>query len=183
MDYVSGQSLQDLDLSLHTNIVPRIATIIEHFGQIHNSRQVPGPTGGGEPEGYLWGDDGAKTTFTCVADLEVWLNKRLVLRDKSIDLSSHPLVLCHMDLCRRNMILEEDNTICLVDWGSAGMYPRYFEVATLSWLNPYDEPYEKPLLERVISLLGLTAEEKDAMALLQIARAANLRYTLCVDCI
>jgi aminoglycoside phosphotransferase (APT) family kinase protein len=178
MEYVSGRLPQELDLSVHNDIIPRVAKIIEHLGQIHNTELVPGPIGGGEPEGYFWGDDGARTTFTCREDLEAWLNKRLALRDKSVDLGPSPLVLCHMDLRRRNMILEEDSIICLVDWGFAGMYPRFFEVANLSWINPYDEHYEKPLLQRTGSLLNLTAEEKGAMGLLQIARAANMRYTL-----
>jgi hypothetical protein len=177
MEYVQGQALQELDLNANTDIIPRVAKIIAHLGQIQGG-QVPGPVGMGQPEGYLWGDDGARTTFTCVADMEAWLNRRLSLRNKSIDLGSHPLILCHMDLCRRNMILEKNNLICLLDWGFAGLYPRFFEIASLSCLNPYDEPYEKPLLQATITMLGLTAEEKDSVELLQIARAASLRYTL-----
>jgi aminoglycoside phosphotransferase len=180
MEYVPGESLQELDLNTHTDIVPRIAKIVAHLGQIQDS-QIPGPVGGGQPEGYLWGDDGARAAFAGVADMEAWLNKRLSLRNKSINLSSYPLVLCHMDLCRRNMVLEENNTICLLDWGFAGLYPRFFEIASLSCLNPYDEPYEKPLLEAIATLLGLTGEEKHYIDLLQIARAANLRYTLYVS--
>jgi thiamine kinase-like enzyme len=220
MEYVPGKLLQDLDLNIKGDIVPKVAKIIKHLGQIQdschvlrtgvyiasspplghhhsyiylhkdhiststacpgrdNSQPVPGPIGGGEPEGYFFGDDGARRSFASVADFEAWLNTRLALRNKSIDLSSQPLVLCHMDLCRRNMILEENDSICLLDWGCAGMYPRYFEIATLSWLNPYDEPYEKPLLQATTALLGLTAKEKDSIALLEIARAANLRYSL-----
>jgi thiamine kinase-like enzyme len=130
------------------------------------------------PEGYLWGEYGANTTFTCVADLEAWLNKRLAVRDMSIDLDSHPLVLCHMDLCRRNMILGKNNTIYLLDWAFSGLYPRFFEITTLSCLNPYDDPYERPLLKAAADLLGLTANQKDSMTLLQRARAVALRYTL-----
>jgi serine/threonine protein kinase len=177
MEYVPGQLLKELDLKENTDIIPRVAKIVAHLGQIQGS-QVPGPIGGGEPDGYLWGEHRANTTFTCVADMEAWLNKRLSVRNLSIDLRSHPLVLCHMDLCRRNMILEKNNMICLVDWGFAGLYPRFFELASLSCINPYDEPYEKPLLQAIETLLGLTAEEKRLMRLLQIARAAALRYTL-----
>jgi hypothetical protein len=177
MRYVPGQPLQELDLSTNNDIISRMARIIAHLGQIQNG-QVPGPVGGGQPEGYIWGDVGARTSFTCVRDLEAWLNKRLALRNKSIDLSSHKLVLCHLDLCRRNIVLEEDNTICLLDWGFAGMYPRFFEITSLSCLNPYDKPYEKPLLQAATALLDLTEEEESSMALLQIARAASLRYRL-----
>ncbi|KAE9376650.1 hypothetical protein N431DRAFT_501459 [Stipitochalara longipes BDJ] len=154
MEYISGQLLQNVDLNAKTDIIPRITKIIEHLGQIQDSHAVPGPIGGGEPQGYLYGDDGAKRAFSSTADFQAWLNIRLALRDKSINIGSLPLVLCHTDLCRRNMILEENDRICLLDWGYAGMYPRYFEIASLSY-----------------------AEEKESMALLQIVRAANLRYS------
>jgi len=179
MEYVSGQLMDELDLAVHSDIIPRVAKIILHLGQIQvPDYQVPGPIGDDQPQGYLWGDDGAKTTFNSIADMEVWLNKRLAIQDKSIDLTSHPLVLCHMDLCRRNMILEEDGTICLVDWGFAGLYPRFFEIASLSYLNPYDEPYEKPLIQATEELIGITEEEKRLIGLLRVARAYNLRYSL-----
>ena len=70
---------------MNIEIIPRIAKIIEHLGQIQDSHSVPGPIGGGEPGGYLFGDDGAKRTFVSIADFEAWLNIRLALRDKSID--------------------------------------------------------------------------------------------------
>ena len=178
MEYIPGQLLQDVDLNTQKDIIPRIAKIIEHLSQIQNSHAVPGPIGGGEPQGYLFGDDGARRTFASEPDFEAWLNVRLALKDKSINISSHPLVLCHTDLCRRNMILEENDSIGLLDWGCAGMYPRYFEIASLSWLNPYDEPYEKPLIQAALAGLNLSAQEQESMDLLQIVRAANLRYSL-----
>jgi thiamine kinase-like enzyme len=148
------------------------------LGQIQDSQPVPGSIGGGEPEGYLWGDDSAKTTFSSVADFDAWPEVRFVWRDNSRNLGSHPLVLCRMDLCRQYIVLEENNTICLLDWGCAGMYLRYFEIATLSWLNTYDRPYEQPLLQAANVLLGLTTDEEDSVALWQIVRVANLRYNL-----
>ncbi|KAL2845024.1 hypothetical protein BJY01DRAFT_247846 [Aspergillus pseudoustus] len=51
------------------------------------------------------------------------------LSDGTIDLSPHPLVLCHSDLYRRNMIIlndDDDNdglSIFLVDWGPHGVLP------------------------------------------------------------
>ncbi|KAJ8068360.1 hypothetical protein OCU04_003922 [Sclerotinia nivalis] len=177
MEYVPGRQLNELDLDENVDIIPRVAKIVEHLGTIQGG-QLPGPIGGGMPEGYLWGDDGARTTFTCVADMEAWLNKRLAIQDKSIDLSSHPLVLCHMDLCRRNMILKEDNTISLLDWGCSGFYPRYFEFATLSFMMPYDENYETPLIQATATLLDWTEDEKGLISILKLARAVALRYSL-----
>ncbi|KAL5348818.1 hypothetical protein ACLOAV_006240 [Pseudogymnoascus australis] len=151
MEYIAGTNLKDLDLDLgiHKEIIPRVATIISHLGQITGD-QTPGPLGGGACRGYLWGDDGARTAFNSVSDMNRWLNRRLIIRDESIDLTPHPLVLCHMDLCRRNMILREDNqSICL---------------------------YQNPLLQATEELLSLREEEKRLVKLMKTARAASMRY-------
>ncbi|KAM0161259.1 hypothetical protein ACHAPG_002462 [Botrytis cinerea] len=177
MEYVPGRQLDELDLDEHTDVITRVAQIIKHLGTIE-SGQIPGPIGGGQPQGYLWGDNGAGTTFTSTSDLEDWLNKRLAIRGKSIDLTSHPLVLCHMDLCRRNMILRDDNTISLVDWGCSGLYPRYFEFASLSFMMPYDGSYEKPLIQATATLMSWTDDDKELIGLLKRARAVALRYSL-----
>lgn len=180
MEYVPGRVLKDLDLSIHKDIVQRVVSIIAHLGKVPGD-QVPGPLRGGKPQGYLWGDDGAKTAFHSIADMNTWLNKRLSLLNESIDLKPYPLVLCHLDLCRRNMILREDNkSIYLVDWAHAGLYPRFFEVAAISCLNPHDPPYEDPLLEATNNSLKLTEEEKRLVKLMHVARAASLRYLLYV---
>ncbi|KFY28443.1 hypothetical protein V491_00456 [Pseudogymnoascus sp. VKM F-3775] len=151
MEYVPGRTLADLDLDVRDDIVPSVAQIISYLGQIEIpndlSYAVPGPIGGGSPKGYLWGEDGAGTTFTCVSDLNAWLNKRLALQKKSIDLYDSLLVLCHLDLAQRNMILKEENTISLVDWGCAGLYPRFYETLTLPCLSPLDALYQKPPIE------------------------------------
>lgn len=144
MEYVPGQNLADVDLETRKDILPRIAKIAVHLGQIQAGHQrAPGSVGGGEPRGYLWGDDGADTVYNSASDLNTYMNKRLKLRNDSIDLAPHPLVLCHLDLCRRNFILKDDGvSLCLVNWGSAGFYPRFFEVAMKSCVLPYDAPYD-----------------------------------------
>jgi hypothetical protein len=70
MAYISGQLLQNVDLNVKVDIIPRIAKIIEHLGQIQDSHAVSGPIGGGEPQGYLFGDDGAKRSFSSTSDFQ-----------------------------------------------------------------------------------------------------------------
>ena len=55
------------------------------------------------------------TPLASVSDLNSWLNRRLTLQDMSIDITGYPLDLCHLDLCRRNMILRNDKiaSLCL----------------------------------------------------------------------
>ena len=144
MEYVHGQNLNDIDLKMHQDIPSRVANILAHLGQIVGPTSVPGPIGGGEPLGYIFGDDGAKTTFTSIEDMNVYMNKRLKYRNDSIDLMTYPPVLCHGDICRRNIILETDGSLCFVDWGYSGLYPRFFELATLSCVLPYDAALRNP---------------------------------------
>lgn len=177
MEYVPGPTLTDIDLDKRTDVIPRMAQIIAHFGQIQGG-QVPGPIGGGYPESYLWGDDGACIMFTSVPVLNDYLNKRLTLRDESIDLTGQPLVLCHLYLGRRNVVLGDDDTISIFNWNHAGLYPRFFEITTISNLNPWFTPYDNPLEEVTTTLLGLTEEEKRLMDLLRVVRSFNLRQQL-----
>ncbi|KAF3491811.1 uncharacterized protein GIQ15_01328 [Arthroderma uncinatum] len=117
MEYIPGQNLKELiNLDANDKITKRVTRIISHLGEIKGGT-VPGPVGGGVPYGYLWGDDGAKTEFSSLVDVNAWINRRIELLEKTVDLTAYPLVLCHMDLCRRNIILMEDKSICLLDWG------------------------------------------------------------------
>lgn len=65
MEYVPGPTLKELGLDVRTDIIPRVAQIIAHLRQIQGG-QVPGPIGGGYPEGYLWGEYGANATCLCI---------------------------------------------------------------------------------------------------------------------
>lgn len=180
MEYVPGRSLKDVDLEAHPDIVPRIANIVLHLSQIQGDKR-PGPFGGGKPQGYIWGDHGANTEFHSIEEMNTYMNKRLEIRNDSIDLTPYPLVLCHLDLCRRNMILKEDDaSLCLVDWGFAGLYPRFFEIAMVPCVGvvPYDATFEPPFMQELEKVMDFTDEEKRLTKLIRCVRAANLRWTL-----
>jgi hypothetical protein len=174
MEYIEGWSLDDLDLQVYTDLIPRIAIIIAHMESMIS--EIPGPPGGGRPEGYLWSDEGARTEFHSAEELNTWLNKRLSTQNTSIDITSEKLVFCHMDLCRRNMIMLPDRTICLLDFGFAGFYPRCFEVVTLDFLTTEDVGYTSQLRQRLIEELEFTDKEKEYLALLHRVRAIQARF-------
>ncbi|KAJ6106666.1 hypothetical protein N7512_010183 [Penicillium capsulatum] len=178
MEYVQGENLSNLDLQMHRDIPSRVANILAHLEQIIGPAPIPGPIGSGEPQGYLFGDDGAKTTFASIDDLNVYMNKRLHHRSDSIDLTPYALVLCHGDICRRNFILERDGSLCLVDGEYSGLYPRFFELATISCVFPYDAAFEKPVIREFEKLLDLSDQEKQVMKLTLCVRGANLRWSL-----
>ncbi|KAJ5451759.1 hypothetical protein N7491_000941 [Penicillium cf. griseofulvum] len=89
IEYIPGQNLQDIDLEERKDILPRIASIITHLGQIKSA--IPGPVTGGEPLGYIWGDYGARTAFKSIEDMNVYMNSRLQHLSANIDLTPHLL--------------------------------------------------------------------------------------------
>lgn len=79
-----------------------------------------------------------------------------------------------IQLCRRNIILKDDGaSLYLIDWGYAGFYPRFFEVAMISCMFPYDAAYEQPLLQE-IEVIGLTDEEETS----EVSKKTAPRQTL-----
>jgi thiamine kinase-like enzyme len=75
------------------------------------------------------------------------------------------LVMCHMDLHPRNVILDSQGNAWLIDWEYAGMYPPYFETATV--LRYGREAYFRGLLD----LLGDKAYEEENSRLFSISFA------------
>ncbi|KAJ5919076.1 hypothetical protein N7466_010019 [Penicillium verhagenii] len=179
MEHIHGRTLDKVDLNVHTDIPSRVVKILEHLGQIRSADSIPGPVKGGEAMGYIFGDEGAKTAFTSLEHLTAYMNKRLQYRNDSIDLEPYDqnLVLCHGDICRRNIIMKEDGALTLLDWGYSGFYPRFFELATLSCVLPYDKEFQ-PLVKREFEeVLNLTDQEKQDMKFTLCVRGANLRWS------
>ncbi|KAL2794634.1 kinase-like domain-containing protein [Aspergillus keveii] len=170
MEYIPGRKLQTLETAALVELVPRVVKIIEHLGQIRDGT-VPGPVGGGVLMGHIFGDDGAKTSFDSIEQMNAYINKRLeygniylarhrgIECNDTIDLTPYPLVLCHGDICRRNLILREDGSLCLLDWGYAGFYPRFFEVVALTCTMPYLDVFEGALEREAEGMMQLTDEE------------------------
>ncbi|EEQ35319.1 hypothetical protein McanCB56680_004691 [Microsporum canis] len=197
MEYIPGQTLEQLDTTAGDNSVSRalttrLAKVVAHLQEIEAEDDAPpGPVGGGMSQGYLWGDEGTKTVFKSVEDMNLWLNKRLNIISKSIDLAPcYPLVLVHGDLCRRNIIVvdggstnsekESDcskNQLCLVDWDFAALLPRVFETTAMLCYND-DWAYSQGLLQATKKEIGgLTELEEECSKLLMRARAGSLRYS------
>lgn len=63
--------------------------------------------------------------------MEEWFNSRLFPGDGKVHFDPTPLVLCQLDIAPRNIIWLDDGRVCLLDWVSAGFYPRLLEFASL----------------------------------------------------
>ncbi|KAK2806971.1 hypothetical protein FQN51_005773 [Onygenales sp. PD_10] len=177
MEYIPGKTLDELDVDVYKDMTERLAGIVSHLHSVRG-RNVPGPVGGGVPRGNIWGCHDAETVFGSVEDLNTCVNRRIAVINKSVDFRSYPLVLCHLDMCRRNIILMEDGSLCLLDWGFAGFLPRIYEVAAIEfYFDEYSEMFRQAVNETIV----LTDQEKKDLVLIQRARAASMRYAFRVD--
>ena len=79
--------------------------------------------------------------FSSYKEFILWLNGRLLvairfdpikgITEPHVLQAEAPLVVTHGDLVPRNIILGDDGQLWIVDWGSSGIYPIWFEYATM----------------------------------------------------
>jgi thiamine kinase-like enzyme len=72
-------------------------------------------------------------------------------------------VFCHLDIAPRNILWQEDGTLCIVDWASAGFYPRLFEFCVQWIVKGKDGNFNSLLLESMNPLSSQEMEQKEAM--------------------
>lgn len=106
------------------------------------------------------------------------MNIRLQYRNDTIDLTPHSLVLCHGGISQRIIIIQDDETICLLDWVFSGFYTRVFELAMLSCVHPGDDNFQQRLINLIQGAMNLTDEEQWHMKLILCVRSANLKWTM-----
>ncbi|CZR68444.1 uncharacterized protein PAC_18343 [Phialocephala subalpina] len=144
MEYINGKVLIDIWDELDEKAQRGIQSqIYEYICQLQNLHlKTPGPFGGGISEDALFTGYGAGP-FESPKDLEAWYNDRLLVchdYGRATHLSPgafsgkfNELVMCHLDLNQRNVLLDDEGKIWLIDWASAEAYPPWFEKAQLAW--------------------------------------------------
>nr|OQO31367.1 hypothetical protein B0A51_03362 [Rachicladosporium sp. CCFEE 5018] len=124
MEHVPGRTVSTLD----SRSVAAVADALIHLHGFTGS--TPGPVSGGTSKGLLWDND-EPIDFTSKDHLEEHLNRRLIHTARRIDLSDCELSFTHLDPVPRNIRFTHDGRACLLDWGSAGYYPRWLERCAL----------------------------------------------------
>ena len=126
MEYINGQPLSSVEDP--TIFLEAAAKMLKHFEQVR--REKPGPFHGGLAYGKLWLDYDSIAPATIV-DIEEYYNKRQLKSLPKLNLSEYPLIFCHLDIAPRNILVLENGSLCLIDWATAGFYPRLFERCAL----------------------------------------------------
>jgi hypothetical protein len=129
-DFILGNTIDPLSES-H---IRRLANIVEYFRSI--TSECAGSLCGGLSTGLIWSDTNG-LLISSVGQVEDWFNSRLFPGDGEVHFDPSPLVLCHLNLAPRNLIWLDDGRVRLLDWASAGFYPRPLEFASLLFQEHY----------------------------------------------
>lgn len=144
MDYIAGSTVEScwdsLDDISKEFVVQQIASIIETMQSKTLNNLPVGPIGHDGTEKFEgpWFTDYGAGPFASLAELEAWCNHKI---DVCAMVKQLPpgipkfrftdMVFTHQDVAPRNLILDANMKVWLIDWGCAGVYPRGFEQAVL----------------------------------------------------
>lgn len=144
MEYIKGKIIDPLD---DKSAIKKVADVLDPVATLQRSSSVPGPLcGGGSCHGLLFPDNEDLVSSSLDA-MEKWFNSRLFAHNPKLTLRGCELVLCHLDIAPRNLLWQEDGSLCLVDWASAGYYPRLFEFCAQWIIKGKDGAFNSMLLE------------------------------------
>jgi hypothetical protein len=169
MEYIHGTVLSDCWNEMSEYRRQHVCDqLVDTLFQLRSLRtERPGPIGGGmcRTGSDLFSLRGAGP-FDSIRELEDWYSHRMFFCKKLKRLPPDTpsfegtfgdrMVMSHLDIAKRNIIVQADDVICLVDWGFAGAYPTHFERAALEHHHTIDND----LVERVLARLP---EHKEAM--------------------
>lgn len=139
MDYIDGKTLDSCWRDLCTEQKMDVARQTAHMIIEMQSIKLlePGPISGGPCRCRFFTHYSAGP-FKDAAEFEGWFNHKMdICKTYKHALSDLPpfkftrFVLTHQDISPRNLILDRNGLVWLVDWADAGSYPPAFETAAL----------------------------------------------------
>ncbi|KAK2796763.1 hypothetical protein FQN50_009444 [Emmonsiellopsis sp. PD_5] len=161
MDFIEGDTLQDLWEALsqaqREDVVSQVASMFLALQSAEVPQQQPGPVDCQlcKAKGYWFSDIGGGP-FKDIAAMQAWFNRKLEICQhfKQVTDTVPPfcfdrLILTHQDIALRNLILDPQGKVWLVDWGDAGIYPEGFEYAALAARRWTAVEFTDMLFERI----------------------------------
>lgn len=172
MEYMKGTVIGEITDDSH---IEKVGKALEHLSSFRNPK--PGPLGGGVSRGLLW-SEGTTTEYSLygsVERLEHWFNRRIKHNNLSLSFQECNFVLCHLDVAPRNIVWLHGDSLCIVDWASAGYYPRIFEWCLLDIFRGRDGPFQDLVKKK---LEPLTEWEIENGQLIEKAWGNSVQYHL-----
>lgn len=156
MDYIRGQRLDYTwpNLSIWESFVsPGLSKATLGNSAIFQDPRssIPGPLGPTPrrcPDQLVsW--QGPEGPFLDSVALNTFINER-VWREAGAEIPARfripePLFFTHQDINMRNVILDQNNLVWLIDWDWSGFYPRYFEFTSMKMAAEYVYTRPTPL--------------------------------------
>jgi serine/threonine protein kinase len=158
--YIVMEFIEDKILKSLTEVhIERVAAIIQYFSTI--TGKVAGSLSRGPSIGLLWPETN-DLSVNSLSDIENWFNNRLFPAQGlgQVTLQHSNLVLCHLDIAPRNIVWQYDGTVYLLDWASAGFYPRLLEFVSQWLIEGQDEAFHTTLLQAMAPLSKVDMEQK-----------------------
>ncbi|KAI9673367.1 MAG: hypothetical protein M1829_004134 [Trizodia sp. TS-e1964] len=141
MDFVQGPTVaecwKNVDEACRLSIISQVADMIQQMQSVIIA--IPGPIGGGCRFRGIWFSDYGAGPFNTLQELTDWFNHKLEICNRyhqsmegTPEFAFQKLLLTHQDITPRNLILDREGQVWLVDWAYSGGYPPGFEQAALS---------------------------------------------------
>ena len=156
MEFVKGKIIDPLE---DRPAVKKVAGVLDYFATLRNS--TPGSLCGGFCHGLLFPET-EDLAFNSLDGMEKWFNSRLFAHNPKLTLQGCELVLCHLDIAPRNILWQEDGSLCLIDWASAGYYPRLFEFCAQWIIEGKDGTFNSLILESMNPLPDQEIAQKES---------------------
>lgn len=153
------------------NQIQKIQDILRYFATIQGN--CHGLLRGSCNRGIFWQDSG-EPHFRSIQQSERWLNLRTPNCKERLVLEPDPLVLCHLDLALRNILWLQGGQVCLLDWASAGFYPRLFEACAMKIMEGSYGNHEAEVRNRMDSF---SEDEVARQLLLAQSLYDGIRYS------
>jgi aminoglycoside phosphotransferase (APT) family kinase protein len=161
MDYIPGLTVDECWDSLEEyqrqSVTSQVAAMIEKM-QSTTLNLPPGPVGWTGSQKFVgpWFTEDGAGPFTSFQDLEDWCNHKIDLCKQYKQLKRHTprfkfrrLVFTHQDIAPRNLILDAQGKVWMIDWALAGVYPPGFEQAVFKKQSGWFEEFGEMVLSKL----------------------------------
>lgn len=161
MQYVPSVTVADCWASLSAQRKQKLldtmsAYVKELQGLSRADNHALGPLGWCEELRGLFFTNYGAGPFGSIDEMEEWFNQKLRVSIRmnkapadsgTFSNAMRPLCIVHLDIIGKNILLDGEDRVWLLDWEYAGVYPHYFEAASLSARSRF--PFEKALYEHL----------------------------------